>query len=97
MDEQTHLPVDFRQQLEQLLLGMGGKGGESARVDEGADVGVHEDRAGGLEVHLHSPASLHGPWKGCGGNSSVRGSLMREIPKQAISQCLVTRLWEFLT
>ena len=58
----THLTVHLWEQLQELLLGVCGEGGEGAHVDERTDVGVHQDGAGRLKVHVHpSSVPLHGP------------------------------------
>lgn len=57
-----HLAVDLGEELQELLLGVGWEGREGAHVDESPDIGVDQDRAGRLKVHLHpASAPLHGP------------------------------------
>lgn len=49
----TDLAVHLWQQLQQLLLGVCGESREGANIDEGSDVGVDQNGAWRLEVHIH--------------------------------------------
>lgn len=53
----VYLPVDFRQQLDQPLLAVGGQDGEGVLVDDGPQVGVHQDGVRRLHVDVALGAS----------------------------------------
>lgn len=55
--DSAHLLVHLGQQLQQLQLAVVRQGGEVVLVDEGAQVGVDQDRVGRFHVDL-TPAAL---------------------------------------